>query len=111
MSELTEQVQTADRLWEEHRHEPFPDSLRHATFAGTHVWLIDLDIAGCVLHWLDNGGTLDPKNSILLQSRVEDLGRVIPEIDDPTAADYCQRLHQLAVLVSTSTPSTTQDAH
>ncbi|MFI8345189.1 hypothetical protein ACIF8W_34745 [Streptomyces sp. NPDC085639] len=110
MSESTERVQTADRLWEEHRHDPFPDSLRHATFAGTHVWLLDLDIAGCVLRWLDNGGTLDPKNIILLQSRVEDLDRLIPEIDDPTAAEYCQRLRQLAVLGSTSTSGTARDA-
>ncbi|MFF1275884.1 hypothetical protein ACFVZC_21160 [Streptomyces marokkonensis] len=76
MSESTEQVQTPERLWEEHRNEPFPDSLRRATFGGTHVWLLDLDIAGCVLRWLDNGGTLDSKNSILLQSCIEDLGSV-----------------------------------
>ncbi|MCY0955338.1 hypothetical protein [Streptomyces sp. H27-S2] len=106
MSESTEQVQNADRLWRGFRQEPFPDSLRRATFGGTHVWLLELDIAGCVLRWLDNGGTLDSMNSILLQSSIKDLDRVIPEIDDPAAAKYCQQLHQLAVLVSRNLPST-----
>ncbi|MGW7450027.1 hypothetical protein [Streptomyces sp. NPDC054787] len=106
MSESTEQVQTADRLWQEFRREPFPDSLRRAAFEGTDVWLIELDIAGCVLRWLDSNGTLDAKDSILLQSRIEDLDRVIPEINDPVGGKYCQRLHQLAVLVSRNLPST-----
>ncbi|WP_199885616.1 hypothetical protein [Streptomyces sp. CB00455] len=106
MSESAEQVQTTERLWQEFRQEPFPDSLRRATFEGTDVWLIELDIAGCVLRWLDNNGTLDSKNSILLQSRIEDLDRVIPEINDPVGGQYCQRLHQLAVLVSRNLPST-----
>ncbi|WP_158943727.1 hypothetical protein [Streptomyces sp. NRRL S-378] len=106
MSESTERVQTADRLWQEFRQEPFPDSLRRATFGGTRVWLLELDIAGCVLRWLDSSGTLDSKNSILLQSRIEDLDRVIPEINDLVGAQYCQRLHQLAALVSRNLPST-----
>ncbi|MFC9585977.1 hypothetical protein ACFVJ8_24565 [Streptomyces yangpuensis] len=106
MSESTERVQTADRLWQEFRQEPFPDSLRRATFGGTHVWLLELDIAGCVLRWLDSSGTLDSKNSILLQSRIEDLDRVILEINDLVGAQYCQRLHQLAALVSRNLPST-----
>ncbi|MFJ3175941.1 hypothetical protein ACIPJK_34930 [Streptomyces roseus] len=106
MSESTEQIQNADRLWEEHRHEPFPDNLRRATFGDTHVWLLELDIVGCVLRWRDNGGTLDSKDSLLLQSCIKDLDRVISEINDPTAAHYCQRLHQLAVLVAENTPST-----
>ncbi|MFD6229901.1 hypothetical protein ACFWFZ_23960 [Streptomyces sp. NPDC060232] len=106
MSESTEQVRTTDRLWQEFCQEPFPDSLRRATFGGTDVWLIDLDIAGCVLRWLDNNGTLDPKNSILLQSRIADLDRVISEIKDVAAVQYCQRLHQFALLVSRNLPGT-----
>jgi hypothetical protein len=100
VSESTEQVQTADRLWQEHRQAPFPDSLRRAEFGGTDVWLLDLYTAGCVLAWLDNGGTLDAENGLILQSCIEDLDRVIPEINDPAGAQYCQRLRQLAVLVS-----------
>ncbi|MGW6407204.1 hypothetical protein ACWF95_08535 [Streptomyces vinaceus] len=107
VSESTEQVQTTDRLWQEFRQGPFPDSLRHAAFGGTDVWLIELDIAGCVLRWLDNSGPLDSKSGFLLQSRIEDLDRVLPEINDPVATEYCQRLHQIAVLVSRNLSSTT----
>lgn len=107
MSESAEQVQTAGRLWEEHRREPFPDSLRNATFEGTHVWLLELDIAGCVIRWLESGGTLDVQNSRSVQSRIEDLDRIIPEINDPKGAQYCQQLRQLAVLVSKNPSSTT----
>ncbi|MFJ7272039.1 hypothetical protein ACIQV3_36335 [Streptomyces sp. NPDC099050] len=63
MSESTEQVQTTDRLWQEFRQEPFPDSLRHAAFGVTDVWLLEFGIAGCVVRWLDNSGPLDSKNS------------------------------------------------
>ncbi|MFF0217656.1 hypothetical protein [Streptomyces vinaceus] len=100
MSESTEQVQATDRLWQEFRQGPFPDSLRHATFGDTDVWLVELDIAGCVLRRLDDGGPLNSENSVLLQSRIEDLNRVIPELNDPVATQYCERLLQLAVLVS-----------
>ncbi|MEV7579114.1 hypothetical protein ACIRUY_27705 [Streptomyces erythrochromogenes] len=106
MSESTEQVQTTDRLWREFHQRPFPDSLRRLTFGGTDVWLIKLDIAGCVLRWIDNSGPLDSKNSILLQSRIEDLDRVIPEFNDPVGTQYCQQLHQLAVLTSRDLSST-----
>ncbi|MBT2481826.1 hypothetical protein [Streptomyces sp. ISL-94] len=107
MSESTEQMQTAGRLWQEHRHAPFPDSLRRAKFGGADMWLLDLYTAGCVLRWLDNGGTLDSKNSRILQSCIEDLDRAIPEINEPAGAQYCQRLHQLAVLVSRNLTRTT----
>ncbi|MGW1517261.1 hypothetical protein [Streptomyces sp. NPDC002287] len=100
MSTSTEQMQAADRLWQEHRHEPFPDGLRRAAPGGTDVWLLELDIAGCVLRWFDDGGTPDAQRSSFLRSCVEDLGRVIPELDDPAAAAYCRRLRRLAVLVS-----------
>lgn len=106
MSESTEQAQTTDGLWQEFRQESFPDSLRRATFGGTDVWLLELDIAGCVLRRLDNRGPLDLKNSILLQSRIEDLDRVIPEINGPVGTQCCQRLHRLAVFVSRNLSST-----
>ncbi|MFJ6576973.1 hypothetical protein ACIQMY_13515 [Streptomyces sp. NPDC091368] len=100
MSESTEQVQAIGRLWNEFSQEPFPDSLRHATFRGAELWLIELDIAGCVLGWLNNSGLLGSKDRVLLQRRIEDLAGVIPEINDPAGTQYCRRLHQLALRVS-----------
>lgn len=106
MSESAEQVQTAGRLWQEHRQAPFPDSLRRAKFEATDVWLLDLYTAGCVLAWLNNDGTLDAENERILLSCIEDLDRAIPGIKDPAGAQYLQRLHQLAVLVSKNLAST-----
>ncbi|MFJ5528748.1 hypothetical protein [Streptomyces sp. NPDC093261] len=63
--------------------------------------MLDADTAGCVLTWLNNGGTLDPERSRILQSCVEDLDRVIPEITDPAGIQYYQRLRRLALLVTT----------
>ncbi|MEV6022773.1 hypothetical protein [Streptomyces sp. NPDC052036] len=62
--------------------------------------MLDADTAGCVLTWLNNGGTLDPERSRILQSCIEDLDRVIPEITDPAGIQYYQRLRQLALLVT-----------
>ncbi|WP_262009231.1 hypothetical protein [Streptomyces sp. FIT100] len=64
--------------------------------------MLDADTAGCVLTWLNNGGTLDPERCRILQSCIEDLDRVIPEITDPAGTRYCQRLRQLALLVAAS---------
>ncbi len=44
--------------------------------------------------------TFDAQNGLLLQSCIEVLDRAIPEANDPAGAEYCRRLHQLAVLVS-----------
>lgn len=107
VSETTEQMQTVARLWQEHRQASFPDSLRSAKFAGMYVWPLDLYTAGCVLHWLDNGCTLDLGNCRIVQSCIEDLARVLPEIVEPAAAQYCQRLHELAVLVAGDLSHTT----
>ncbi|MER7759838.1 hypothetical protein [Streptomyces sp. NPDC097619] len=103
MSQSTERAQAVDRAWQELRRAPFPDSLRGATFAGADVWLIEWDIAGCVVRWIDDG-VLDAEDGALLRSRVEDLGRVVPEIGEPAGGEYCRRLRRLALLVSEDLP-------
>ncbi|MFG2986426.1 hypothetical protein ACGFYQ_35130 [Streptomyces sp. NPDC048258] len=107
MSTSSEQMQNAARLWHEHRYAPFPAGLRRAKGGGTDVWLLDLYTAGCVVAWLNNGGTLDPENSRILQSCIEDLDQFVPEINDPAGTQYYQRLHQLALLVSRDLTGTT----
>ncbi|MFJ4776576.1 hypothetical protein [Streptomyces sp. NPDC088762] len=99
MSESSEQARSAARLWHEHRRAPFPDSLRGAE-GGTDMWLLDLYTAGCVVAWLAHGGTLDSENSRILQKCLDELQHVVPEINEPAAAQYYQRLHRLALLVS-----------
>ncbi|MFJ3818552.1 hypothetical protein [Streptomyces sp. NPDC090056] len=106
MSESSEQVQKAARLWHEHLHAPFPASLRGAEFGDTDMVLLDADTAGCVLTWLNSGGALDPKRIRILQSCIEDLNRVIPQITEPAGTQYYERLRQLALLVSRTLSST-----
>ncbi|AJF63779.1 hypothetical protein [Streptomyces vietnamensis] len=48
----------------------------------------------------DNGGVLDPKRTRILQSCIEDLDRVVPQITELTGTQYYERLRQLALLVS-----------
>ncbi|MEU9487575.1 hypothetical protein AB0D83_28670 [Streptomyces decoyicus] len=69
--------------------------------------LLDADTAGCVLTWLNNGGTLDPERTRILRCRIEDLDRVIPEITESAGIRYFQRLRQLALLVSATLPGAT----
>jgi hypothetical protein len=64
--------------------------------------LLDADTAGCIFTWLNNGGTLEPERSRILQSCIEDLDRVIPEITESEGTQYYQRLRQLALLISAS---------
>ncbi|MFD5733479.1 hypothetical protein ACFWIY_11670 [Streptomyces sioyaensis] len=103
----SEHVQSAARLWQEHRHAPFPADLRGAELAGADMVLLDADIAGCVFTWLNNSGTLAPKRSRILRRCIEDLDRVLPEITEPAGIQYYQRLRQLALLVSATLPGTT----
>ncbi|MDT0457670.1 hypothetical protein RM550_18315 [Streptomyces sp. DSM 41527] len=100
MSRLSEQVRNAVPLWDEHLQAPFPAGLRGVESGGTDLVLLDAETAGCVLTWLNNGGTLDPERTRVLRSRIEDLDRVIPEIPDSAGIQYCQRLRRLALRVS-----------
>lgn len=100
VSESSEQVQNAARLWREHIHAPFPDGLRGAEFGSTDMVLLDADTAGCVHTWLSNGGALDPERTRVLQHCIEDLDRVILQITEPAGAHYYERLRQLALLAS-----------
>lgn len=51
---------------------------------------LDVDTAGCTYTWINNGGALDPERRRILQTCVEDLDRVIPQISDPSGRRYYQ---------------------
>lgn len=105
MSRSAEQVQNAARLWQEHLRAVFPAGLRGAEPAGIDIVLLDASIAGCISTWLNNGGTLGPEHSRILQGCIRDLDRVLPEITEVRELHYCQRL--LALLAS-ATPCGTE---
>ncbi|MFE1589285.1 hypothetical protein [Streptomyces sp. NPDC059402] len=94
------QIQSAALLWQKHRDAEFPANLRGVEVEDIDMVLLDADTAGCASTWINNGGTLDPQRRRFLQRCVEDLGRVIPQISDPSGHQYYQRLHRLALLIS-----------
>ncbi|MGW4567664.1 hypothetical protein ACWEN3_36535 [Streptomyces sp. NPDC004561] len=96
----SELMQKAAHLWQEHLDAGFPANLRGVEFEDIDMVLLDADTAGCAYTWINNGGALDPKRRRILQTCIEALDRVIPQISDPSGRQYYQRLRQLAVLVS-----------
>ncbi|MFE2336337.1 hypothetical protein [Streptomyces coelicoflavus] len=96
----SEWIQNAALLWQEHHDAEFPANLRGVEVEDIDMVLLDADTAGCASTWINNGGALDPQRRRILQTCVENLGRVIPQISDPSGHQYYQRLHQLALLVS-----------
>ncbi|MER7774194.1 hypothetical protein ABTZ21_04165 [Streptomyces sp. NPDC096191] len=83
----SEQFQTAAHLWQEHRAAEFPARLRGVEFEDIDMVMLDADTAGCTFAWVNNGGTLDPERKRILQTCVEDLDRVIPQVSDGTTSD------------------------
>ncbi|MGW7287930.1 hypothetical protein ACWGH4_20855 [Streptomyces sp. NPDC054847] len=96
----SEQIQNAAQLWQEHLDADFPATLRGVEFEDVDMVMLDADTAGCTYTWISNGGALDPERRRILQSCIEKLDRVIPQISDPSDRQYYQRLHRLALLVS-----------
>ncbi|OWA01803.1 hypothetical protein B9W64_33085 [Streptomyces sp. CS159] len=96
----SEQIRSAALLWQEHRDAEFPADLRGVEVEDIDMVLLDADTAGCASAWITNDGTLDPQRRRILQTCVENLGRVVPQISDPSGHQYYQRLQQLALLVS-----------
>ncbi|WP_231157404.1 hypothetical protein [Streptomyces sp. CNZ748] len=95
-------VQNTALLWQEHRDAEFPANLRGVEVEDIDMVLLDADTAGCASSWINNGGTLDSQRRRVLQARVADLERVIPQISDPSGQRYHQRLHRLALLISSA---------
>ncbi|MDU0301970.1 hypothetical protein [Streptomyces sp. PAL114] len=95
-------VQNTALLWQEHRDAEFPANLRGVEVEDIDMVLLDADTAGFASSWINNGGTLDSQRRRVLQARVADLERVIPQISDPSGQRYYQRLHRLALLISSA---------
>jgi hypothetical protein len=91
-------LEEARRLWAEHRTAPFPSRLRGKEVEGVDMAMLDADIAGCVDNWLRSGGQLDDGRRGILRSCLDDLGRVLPVLDEPEERAYYQRLDVLARL-------------
>ncbi|MFE0421581.1 hypothetical protein [Streptomyces sp. NPDC058953] len=107
MNRSSERLRDAAALWDEQRRAPFPAGLRGVAFGDTDLVLLDADIAGCVLTWLNNDGVLDLWRIGILRGCVEDLDRVIPELTPltgPAGVRYYERLRRLALLTLSAGP-------
>ncbi len=88
-------------LWDEHRSAPFPDAVAGEEIAGVDMVMLDADIAGCVSTWLGDQGRLDEGRKAVLAKRLDDLGSVVPLLQDEGEREYYERLRRLAQLTST----------
>ncbi|MEU6245801.1 hypothetical protein [Streptomyces sp. NPDC047024] len=86
------------RLWEEHRHAPYPDSFRGIDIEGVELSLLDSDVAGLVQGEL-NGG-LDDSGIAMLWACIADLDKVLPLINSEYCARYFARLRTMARLAA-----------
>ncbi|MFD9542294.1 hypothetical protein [Streptomyces sp. NPDC060022] len=102
MKRTTEPEAAVARLWQEHLGARFPAELRGAELAGADMVLLDADIAGCVSVWLNNGGALDTERLSILRDCIAALEQILSLLNEPAGLRYYQRLHQLALSVSTA---------
>ena len=86
------------RLWAEHMSAPFPPRLRGVDIEGVEMVLLDADIAGCVITWLESGGRLDERRRAWLQRSLDDLDRILPRLEDAEEHAYYERLRSVALL-------------
>ncbi|WP_433654219.1 hypothetical protein ACQPW1_26385 [Nocardia sp. CA-128927] len=104
MSSTSEHRADIGRLWQEHMRAPFPARLHTVEAAGVEMALLDATIAGCVSVWHDNGGSLDSERRQTLRKRIAELDQVLPLITEAEELRYLERLHQLALLASDTSP-------
>jgi hypothetical protein len=84
-------------LWQQHELAAFPPGCRGADVDGVHLVLVDADVAGCVLTFLESG-TLDAQRHEILQRCAADIERILPQLDQQATVHF-QRLGALAALV------------
>ncbi|MFF7887757.1 hypothetical protein ACH40F_40765 [Streptomyces sp. NPDC020794] len=77
----------------------FPARLRGEELAGVDMVMLDADIAGCVVTWQGNQGSLDEDRHQILLSCVRDLDKVLPLLTewDWILAGGCSTLPRGAV--------------
>ena len=96
---MTEEVAKAiiEELWAERNLNPFPKELGGKDVNGIDFDLLDADIAGCVMVYLERG-TLDVWRTATLGLCYRNCDFVIPLLNEE-AAEYYWRLSRLAELI------------
>lgn len=83
-------------LYKQHRNATFPQLARAAEFRGTDLVLLDSNIAGCVLTYLENKGDLAPHLLEVLNWDRIVARQVALEHSDAETRSYFDRLATLA---------------
>ncbi|WP_069162815.1 hypothetical protein [Nocardia altamirensis] len=96
--DLIERWATVAWLWEGFLELRFP-CRGGKEVAGICLTLLDLEIAGCVSTWLDNGGSLDWKRREILRHRITRLEEILPLLAGAELR-YFEHLYQVAVLAA-----------
>jgi hypothetical protein len=81
-------------LWQAHREAGWPKLSERQG----ELMTLDTVISGCVTYFLDAEGRLDPQRVEILQSCLDDLNSLLPELDQE-AAPYFERLAKLGHLL------------
>lgn len=83
------------QLWESHRSASWPSGL------GAHegeLMMIDTVVSGCATYYLESQDGLDQPRVEMLESCLNDLGNLLPDLEESAAA-YFQRLQMLGSLM------------
>ena len=94
---MTEEILT---LWRMHQQAELPAVPRDCM---GELWVLDEVIGGCVVFYLDAGGTLDPPRVAILEDCRADQNRLMPALEE-AAASYFGRLGALAELLIEASP-------
>jgi hypothetical protein len=82
-------------LWETHRNAPWP---RLSGQDEGQLMTLDTVISGCVSYYLESDERLDDRRAMILESCLEDLGAMLPELSDE-ANEYFSRASRLATMI------------
>lgn len=86
-------------VWETHRDAGWPKG-----FGSNEGELMTLDtvISGCMVYFLDSSGVLDPQRAGILETCVQDLDQLLPDLSEE-CSEYVGRLRVLASLLLETT--------
>ncbi|CAH9418884.1 hypothetical protein SGL43_05936 [Streptomyces globisporus] len=78
----------------------WPARLNSAERAGVDLVMLDSDIAGCVTSWLSHGGSLDAWRLGILDRKLSELERVLPELGEADQPRRWRLWHEMALLIT-----------
>lgn len=94
LTSLTEEI---NKLWQVHLRTKFPDSFHEKDSNEMDFVMLDADIAGCVLNFVDDGN-LNLYQTAILGLCYQQVNFILPNLNKEEAK-YFERLNELSELV------------